>query len=148
MVSIIEYWKEISTAIGGIVLFITGRKSAKFTEQQQHAGAVSTMQKTYDVFLEHYNKQHTTIVAQYNEVLEDNKKIVVKLNKLQDQFITLQLAYAKEVENSQNWEKLHKELENKYRDLESKYEGLSKSYEKLKTEFDKYKKQPKNESIK
>ena len=53
---------------------------------------------------------------------------------LQEQFNSIQLAYAKEVEQSQNWEKLHREL------LE-KYNALKNLYDKLKEDFDKYKKQ-------
>lgn len=157
MVSIIEYWREISGTIGAIVVFIVGRKSSKFQEKKQQADAIDTMQKTYNVFLEHYNKQHTTIVAQYNEVLENNKKTSDRLNKLSEQFVSLQLAYAKEIENSQNWEKLHRELEKQYRNLENKYNelvlqykdsekkhtDLEKLYEKLKSDFEKHKKQTK-----
>jgi len=52
---------------------------------------------------------------------------------LQTQFNDIQLAYAKEVEQSQNWEKLHRELLAKYNNLEA-------LYEKLKEDFDKHKK--------
>lgn len=141
MVSIIEYWKEISMAFGAIASFIVGRKSAKILEKQQQADAISTMQKTYDAFLGHYNTQHTTIVSQYKEVLESNRKTTERLNKLQEQFVNLQLAYAKEVEISQNWEKLHSQLQKQYVQLEKKYEALQKLYERLKQDFDKYKKQ-------
>jgi hypothetical protein len=43
------------------------------------------------------------------------------------------MSYAKEVEKSQNWEKLHRQLTDKYNDLK----GL---YDKLKVDFDNYKK--------
>ena len=52
---------------------------------------------------------------------------------MQDQFNNIQLAYAKEVEQSQNREKLHRELLEKYNSLK----GL---YDKLKEDFDKHKK--------
>jgi vacuolar-type H+-ATPase subunit I/STV1 len=141
MVSIIEYWREISITVGAIVSFVVGRKSHKILEKQQQADAITTMQKTYDSFLGHYNTQHTTIVSQYKEVLESNRKTTERLNVLQEQFVNLQLAYAKEVEISQNWEKLHSELKKQYVQLEKKYEALQKLYEKLKQDFDKHKKQ-------
>lgn len=141
MVSIIDYWREISIAIGAIVSFIVGRKSTKILERQQQADAVTTMQKTYDTFLVHYNSQYL--------------KLTEQVDKLQKSFLELQLSYAKEVENSQNWEKLHRELERQYMDLEKKYnslenqykesekkyQDLEKLYNKLKADFDKHKKQ-------
>lgn len=126
MTSIIEYWKEISVTVGLISTFIFGRNSRKLLEKKQASDAVGTMQKTYDLFLTHYEKQ-------YAEIIE-------RMNKLQQQFINLQLAYAKEIENSQNWEKLHRELEKQYRDLAVKHNDLEKLYEKLKADFESYKK--------
>ena len=139
-VSIIEFWREISIFVGGVVTFIVGRKSAKFLEKQQQGDAIATMQKTYDTFLGHYDSQY--------------KKLVEQVNKLQSAFLLLQLSYAKEIEKSENWQKLHRELEKQYRDLEKKYntleyqylesekkhEDLGKLYAKLKADFDKHKK--------
>jgi hypothetical protein len=59
---------------------------------------------------------------------------------MQGQFNTIQIAYAKEVEQSQNWEKLHRELTDKYNELASKHEDLKGLYSKLKEDFDKHKK--------
>jgi len=140
MTSIIEYWREISLAIGGVASFIIGRKSARFLEKQQQVDAIATMQKTYDTFLGHYDSQYV--------------KLVEQVNKLQSAFLELQLSYAKEIEKSENWEKLHRELQIQYRDLEKKYnilehqylesekkhEDLEKLYSKLKSDFDKHKK--------
>lgn len=126
MTSIIEYWREISLAAGGIVSFIVGRKSARFLEKKQQADAVSTMQNMYDTFLTQYKEQY--------KILQD------QVNKLQSAFLELQLSYAKEIEVSQNWEKLHRELERQYRDLEKKHNDLERQHEKLKTDFEKYKK--------
>lgn len=139
-VSVIEFWREISIFIGGVVTFIVGRKSARFLEKQQQVDAIATMQKTYDTFLGHYDSQYV--------------KLVEQVNKLQSAFLELQLSYAKEIEKSENWEKLHRELERQYRDLEKKYnvlehqylesekkhEDLEKLYSKLKSDFDKHKK--------
>lgn len=140
MTSIIEYWREISLAIGGVASFVIGRKSARFLEKQQQVDAIATMQKTYDTFLGHYDSQYV--------------KLVEQVNKLQSAFLELQLSYAREIEISQNWEKLHSELEKQYRELEKKYdnlanqykesekkhEDLEKLYAKLKADFDKHKK--------
>ena len=45
-----------------------------------------------------------------------------------------------EVERSQNWEKLHRELTEKYNALEKDHEALKSFCEKIKIELDKYKK--------
>jgi len=98
------------------------------------------MQQTYDLFLEHYKKQYERLVEQ--------------VDKLQGQFIDLQLSYAKEIEITANWQKLYSELEKKHIDLNKKYDillnqnedtgkkyaELMKLYEKLKLDFEKYKK--------
>ena len=128
MISLLaEHWREISAAIGGILTFIIGRKSTKFLEKKQQVDAVNTMQKTYDMFMTHYEKEYQLI----NQ----------KLDKLQNQFIEQSLAYAKEIERSQNWEKLHRELQEKYYSLDKKYQILEKEHDKLKLDFENYKKQ-------
>lgn len=136
MVSLIEYADKILIALGGILTFVLGRKSSKILEKKQQAEAIDTMQKTYDMFLVHYQKQ-------YDRLVEDNRMLHNKQDNLNRQFAELQLSYAKEIENSQNWEKLHRELEKQHSVLEKKYEGLEKLYEKLKADFEKYKKQVK-----
>ena len=136
MVSLIEYADKILIALWGILTFVLGRKSSKILEKKQQAEAIDTMQKTYDMFLVHYQKQ-------YDRLVEDNRMLHNKQDNLNRQFAELQLSYAKEIENSQNWEKLHRELEKQHSVLEKKYEGLEKLYEKLKADFEKYKKQVK-----
>lgn len=148
MVSVVEYWKEISTTVGGIVVFLFGRKSAKILERKQNSEAIEILQKTYDTFLKHHSLQYENIVKRFDEqtiIIDEQKK---EIKKLQGQFIELNLAYSREVEISQNWEKLHRELEQKYRDLENKYRELEKrydisekNYKNLKADFDKHKKQ-------
>jgi hypothetical protein len=50
------------------------------------------------------------------------------------------MSYAKEVEKSQNWEKLHSELNKKYNVLFSDNENVKKDYDILKKDHDKLKK--------
>jgi uncharacterized coiled-coil protein SlyX len=63
-----------------------------------------------------------------------------QLAEMQVQFNSIQMAYAKEVEQSQNWEKLHRELTDKYNELAKDHEDLKGLYAKLKDDFDKHKK--------
>jgi hypothetical protein len=75
----------------------------------------------------------THLLNQYkdrNEVVAE-LEIVKKTNyDIQKQFNEQSLAYAKEVEISQNWEKLHKELSTKYYELEKKYNLLKIDHDK------------------
>lgn len=168
MVNLLDYYKEIGLAVGGVFSFIVGRKSAKFLEKKQQADAVTTMQKTYDTFLEHYDKQYKSLQEQYQQVLKVSNNAVEETKDLQKQFSQLWLSYSKEVEISQNWEKMHRELDKQHNSLNKKYDILVKQcedadrkynllekqyqdsekkhtellhlYEKLKADFEKYKK--------
>ena len=84
------------------------------------------------------------IVAEFKQEKEYFRNQVdtlrAQLSEMQNQFNVIQLAYAKEVEQSQNWEKLHRELTDKYNELASKHEDLKSLYSKLKEDFDKHKK--------
>lgn len=171
MVSLIEYADKILIALGGILTFVLGRKSSKILEKKQQADAISTMQKTYDTFLEHYDTQYKTLQEQYKQVLGVSNDAVIETKELQKQFSQLWLSYSREIEVSQNWEKMHRELdkqhealnkkydvltkqyqdsdrkynilEQQYKDSEKKHEELLHLYEKLKADFEKYKKQTK-----
>lgn len=87
------------------------------------------------------------IIAEFKEEKEYFRGQIDDLRKtsadMQLQFNTIQLAYAKEVEQSQNWEKLHRELFEKYQSLEKDHEELKKLYGKLKDDFEKHKKSTK-----
>jgi len=106
MVSIIEYWREISYTLGGVVVFLVGRKSTKILEKKQTVEAIDAMQKTYDVFLKHYQDQY---------------------NSLTDRLNNLELRNAVLTESAQTWEK-------KFKDLSKLYESLKREFETYKTE--------------
>lgn len=84
------------------------------------------------------------IVAEFKQEKEYFRAQVdalrTQLSEMQSQFNIIQLAYAKEVEQSQNWEKLHRELTDKYNMLAKDHEDLKSLYSKLKDDFDKHKK--------
>lgn len=58
---------------------------------------------------------------------------------LQSQINSMSVAYATELEKSQNWEKLHRELGERYNILEKEYSELKELYEKLKKDFEAHK---------
>lgn len=128
---------SLSTALG----WFFGGKQAKELEikkgesdiKKGNSDAVASMQIVYDQFLSDYKERMNEVMLELTGMKEHNKQ-------LQSQFNDIQLSYAKEVEKSQNWEKLHRELNDKYVSLEKDHDSLKVLYEKLKSDFDKYKK--------
>jgi predicted nuclease with TOPRIM domain len=117
---IYEYWQTIIGILAApVAWFFGGRAKAK-------QDAVSTMKTMYDDFLTVYKNRMDEVMAEVVEIKKHNLS-------LQTDFNTIQLSYAKEVEKSQNWEKLHRELTTKYNNLKA-------LYDKLKLDFDKHKK--------
>jgi predicted nuclease with TOPRIM domain len=118
-----EYWQTIIATLAAPVAWFFGGRA------KQRQDAVSTMKTMYDDFLTVYKNRMDEVMREVVEMKKHNLT-------LQTDFNNIQMSYAKEVEKSQNWEKLHSELNKKYTDLK----GL---YEKLKTDFDTHKKQTK-----
>jgi predicted nuclease with TOPRIM domain len=115
-----EYWQTIiATLSAPIAWFFGGRAKSR-------QDAVSTMKTMYDDFLTVYKNRMDEVMQEVTEIKKHNLT-------LQTDFNNIQMSYAKEVEKSQNWEKLHRQLTEKYNDLK----GL---YDKLKVDFDNYKK--------
>jgi hypothetical protein len=95
--------------------------------QKNNTDSVKAMSEMYTSFLNQYKDRMNEVVAELEIVKKTNYDI-------QKQFNEQSLAYAKEVEISQNWEKLHKELSTKYYELEKKYNLLKIDHDKLKKE--------------
>ncbi|HRZ86162.1 MAG TPA: hypothetical protein P5277_05285 [Candidatus Paceibacterota bacterium] len=128
-------WYTVVTTIAIPIAWIFGGKEKQKVElKKSNADAVSTMQSVYDQFLEDYKTRMNEVMLELVNVREHNKS-------LQNQFNDIQLQYAKEIETSQNWEKLHRELKGQYIELEKHYITLQKDHDKLKKEFEQYKKQ-------
>ena len=113
--------------------FFGGKKKQDVELKQSNADAVSTMQTVYDSFLQDYKDRMSEVMIELQSVREINRN-------LQSQFNNIQIQYAKEVEVSQNWEKLHKEIKEQYKELEKHYTLLQKDHDKLKKEFENYRK--------
>lgn len=108
MITILDHWKEISATIGAICMFIFGRKSSKILERKNNADAVTSMQKTYDVFLKHFETQYNTL-----------------LNRLND----LELRNSILLQSSQEWEAKFRELEKNYEKLKLDFDNYKKQHE-------------------
>ena len=123
-----ENWQGL---LGGgslttIITYVVNRKSNK-------ADFIEKMQNIYDKWVEDSEKKQTDLKDEITILKKEILDIRLHERELQSQFNNIQLSYAKEVEQSQNWEKLHRELSDKYN-------ILAKDHETLKSEFEKYKK--------
>jgi hypothetical protein len=121
-----EYWQTILATISApVAWFFGGRAKAK-------QDAVSTMKTMYDDFLTVYKNRMDEVMVEITEIRKHNLT-------LQTDFNNIQMSYAKEVEKSQNWEKLHNELNKKYITLSTENQIVKKDYEILKKDHDKLK---------
>jgi hypothetical protein len=143
----------VSSPIGIAIGWVLGGRAAKAQELKKGSVEIETAEVDYAVKV---RELYESLLAQANsdkEALKSDKEAIIaefkqekeyfrtqvdelrkQSGEMQIQFNSMQLAYAKEVEQSQNWEKLHREL------LE-KYNALKTLYDKLKEDFDKHKKQ-------
>jgi predicted nuclease with TOPRIM domain len=122
-----EYWQTIIATLSAPVAWFFGGRA------KQRQDAVSTMKMMYDDFLVVYKNRMDEVMVEVVEIKKHNLT-------LQTDFNNLQMSYAKEVEKSQNWEKLHRVLTDKYNELAKDHEALKGLYSKLKEDFDKHKK--------
>jgi hypothetical protein len=155
-------WMLLSTvgaSISGIVGWFLGGKQAKAQELKRGDVEIESAEVDYAIKV---RELYDSLLLQANsdkDTLKLDKEIIVaefkaekeyfrnqidtlrsQLGEIQNQFNMIQLAYAKEVEQSQNWEKLHRELTDKYNALAKDHEELKGLYAKLKDDFDKHKK--------
>ena len=152
---LIENWLGLVGFLSAPLMWFLGGKQAKAQELKKGAVEIDITEVDYAAKVRELYDSLNAKLVQENENLKSDKDAIIaefkqekeyfrnkvdglreELTGLQGQFNTIQLAYAKEVEQSQNWEKLHREL------LE-KYVALKELYDKLKEDFDKHKKQQK-----
>ncbi len=149
----------IGSILTGIVGWILGGKQAKAQELKKGDVEIESAEVDYAAKVRELYDNLNAKLAQENENLKSDKDAIVaefkqekeyfrnqvdslraQLSEMQVQFNSIQMAYAKEVEQSQNWEKLHRELTDKYNMLAKDHEDLKSLYSKLKDDFDKHKK--------
>ena len=153
MTFLLENWLSLIGFLSAPLMWFLGGKQAKAQELKKGNVEIDSaeidyavkVRELYESLLEQANKDKEAlksdkeaIIAEFKEEKEYFRNKVDGLREqitdLQSQFNTIQLAYAKEVEQSQNWEKLHRELT-------EKYNTLKELYDKLKEDFDRHKKQ-------
>lgn len=123
----------IGTVLTGVVGWVLGGKQAKAQELKKGEVEIESAEVDYAAKVRELYDNLNAKLVQENESLKSDKDAIVaefkqekeyfrnqvdtlraQLSEMQNQFNVIQLAYAKEVEQSQNWEKLHRELTDKY----------------------------------
>jgi hypothetical protein len=146
-------------SVSGIIGWFLGGKQAKNQELKRGDVEIEVAEIDYAVKVRELYESLLEQAKNDKELLKLDKEEIVtefkaekeyfraqvdslrsQLAEMQGQFNTIQIAYAREVEQSQNWEKLHRELTDKYNELAKKHEDLQGLYSKLKDDFDKHKK--------
>lgn len=149
---LVDNWLTLMGFLSAPVMYFLGGRQEKNQQLQKGNVEIETaevdyavkVRELYESLLEQANKDKESLKLDKDAIITEFKsereylrtqidELKKQASSMQDQFNSIQLAYAKEVEQSQNWEKLHRELLAKYNSLEA-------LYEKLKDDFDKHKK--------
>jgi plasmid replication initiation protein len=149
---LVENWLTLMGFLSAPVMYFLGGRQEKNQQLKKGDVEIETaevdyavkVRELYESLLEQANKDKESLKLDKDAIITEFKsereylrtqidELKKQASNMQDQFNSIQLAYAKEVEQSQNWEKLHRELLAKYNSLEA-------LYEKLKDDFDKHKK--------
>jgi chromosome segregation ATPase len=130
------------TSFFGWLVFGRKKNNAEYTAQVQEIYKdLSIDLKSDRDLLKQENKaikeEHKKEVLYFRGQLDEVRK---STSTLQAQFNNMSMSYAKEVEVSQNWEKLHREVSAKYNKLQKYCESLEKSHEELKIDHEKLRK--------
>jgi myosin heavy subunit len=147
-----DNWLTLMGFLSAPIMYFLGGRQEKNQQLQKGNVEIETaevdyavkVRELYESLLEQANKDKESLKLDKDAIITEFKsereylrtqidELKKQASSMQDQFNSIQLAYAKEVEQSQNWEKLHRELLAKYNSLEA-------LYEKLKDDFDKHKK--------
>lgn len=129
-----NYWQTLLTTIAIPVSYVFGGKQKQKIEiKKSNTDAVQAMSDLYGNFLEDYKERANDLKSEIQQLKDSNRL-------LQESFNAMSLAYAREKETSENWEKLHRELSVKHNDLQLAHEKLKKDHELLRKEFLIYKK--------
>jgi hypothetical protein len=148
---LLENWLGLMGFLSAPLMWFLGGKQAKKQELKKGDVEIESaeidyavkVRELYESLLEQSNKDKDSlkvdrdaIIVEFKADREYFRTQIDELRKqaetMQVQFNNIQLAYAKEVEQSQNWEKLHRELMEKYTALAKDHEDLKKAFEDYK----------------
>jgi membrane-bound lytic murein transglycosylase len=106
-----------------------------YGRKNNNAEFTTKVQGIYDSLVEDLKKDRESLKEDNLRIKTEHREDVVYFRTeldnvrllnttLQEQFNHINIAYTKEVEVSQNWEKLYHELSKKYDDLNKKYDAV------------------------
>jgi vacuolar-type H+-ATPase subunit I/STV1 len=129
-----NHWATVITTVSIPLAYVFGGKQKQNIEiKKSNTDAVKAMSDLYGDFLEDYKERTKDLMLEIQQLKDSNRL-------LQESFNAMSLAYAKEKEISENWEKLHRELTIAHNALQKDHEKLKKDHELLRKEFLLYKK--------
>src|SRR3972149_7203336 len=128
----IEYIAFMGAILGyPLAWYFGGKRKSESEIKKNEVDVVTAISEMYNTFLVQYKTRMDEMQFEVQSV-KDHYRVI------QVQFNDMSLAYTREVEVSQNWEKLHKELKEKYDELEKNYEALKKDHDALRKDYEKY----------
>jgi hypothetical protein len=126
----VEYIAFMGVVLGyPLAWYFGGKRKTESEAKKNDVDVVTAISEMYNTFLVQYKTRMEEMQVEVTCVKNHYKAI-------QLQFNDMSLAYGREVEVSQNWEKLHKELTVKYIELEKKYDALKKDHDLLKLDYE------------
>lgn len=111
--------ENLITVVGGAIVFFLGRRSKKLDEVDQ-------LSRAYNKFILDAILPLEKLTARVNELEIEFSKEKKKNQKLEEDFLDLQLENAKLQEKADHWK--------------NKFDGLQRLFDALKKEFETYKK--------
>jgi hypothetical protein len=130
----VEYIAFMGAVLGyPLAWYFGGKRKSDSEIKKNEVDVVASISEMYNTFLAQYRARMDEMTTEVSSVKEHYQSI-------QLQFNNMSLAYTREVEVSQNWEKLHKELKEKYDALEKNHEALQRDHDALKKDYENFKK--------
>lgn len=133
MAFISEHWLTLlggGSITGFLSWLLYGRKNNNIEyalkAQQVFEKLQDELKQDRDYYKQEYIQARDGHKEEVNYFRGKVDEITKRADSLQEQFNGITLAYAKEVEVSQNWERLYHELSRKYDDLSNKYDAMLK----------------------
>jgi hypothetical protein len=123
----IEYIAFMGAVLGYPLAWYFGGK------KKSSVDAVKSISSMYDDFSAHYKIRMDEMQIEISSIKEHSLSIQLQFNEMT-------LAYGREVEVSQNWEKLNVELKSKYDALLKDHLALQKDHNLLKKDYESFKK--------
>lgn len=154
------YWGLLGLPIGGLIAWLA---KGRFIDKQEIKNAqigTKVSEASYTQIVQEIHRDLALELKMDRDFLKEENKRIAEESKserdyfrnqldevrkqavsIQEQLNKITLAYSKEIEKSQNWQKLHIELTEKYNILEIKYTAMDTKHSCMEVEYDQSKKE-------